>query len=142
MPALRKLIAAVSRFWDRVWFSHIDPLPVGVFRITWGILMLSMYLCLYPRWLDYYGIHGVLSLNEPTLHADVHDWWCVFNWTDGWGIPFRVLWGIAVLAALAFTLGWQTRAATIVLYVLQISIIHRNRFAINGEDLIFRMLLF
>ena len=142
MSALWKLIAAFSRFWDRVWFTRIDPLPVGVFRISLGILMLSMYLCLYPHWLAYYGFSGVLSLNEPLLHADVHDWLCLFNWTDGWGIPLRMLWGIAVLASLAFTLGWQTRAATIVLYVLEVSVIHRNRFAINGEDLVFRMLLF
>jgi hypothetical protein len=42
----------------------------------------------------------------------------------------------------AFTIGWHTRLATILLYVLETSMIHRNRFAINGEDLIFRMLLF
>ena len=50
-------------------------------------------------------------------------------------------WGIGFLASLAFTVGWQTRLATIALYVLEMSMIHCNRFIINGEDLVFRVLL-
>lgn len=128
-------------WWGRVWFQPFDPFSVGLFRIALGILISVMFIALVPNWERYYAADGLLSLHDPALPRLAEDWWSVFRWTEGL-VPIRAWWGVGFLAALAFTVGWQTRAATVTLYVLQTSMIHRNWMLVNGDDLVFRMLLF
>ena len=131
----------VSRWWNRVWFQPIDPFSAGLFRIALGLLLSVMFAALYPNWERYYAAGGLLSLHDPALPRLPEDWWCVFRWTDGI-VPIGAWWWLGLLAGLAFTVGWHTRVATIILYVLQTSMIHRNLMIVNGDDLVFRMLLF
>jgi hypothetical protein len=130
----------LRRAWYGLWFQPYDPLPAAVFRISLGVLFSAMYLALYPNWDRYFAPQGVLSLQDPTLPPLADDWWSLFYWLPH--VPVRVFWVIGLIAALAFTIGWRVRFWTVVLLVLETSMIARNRFAINGEDLVGRMLLF
>jgi hypothetical protein len=141
VPRISQLIKSIAHAWDRFWFARFDPLSVGMFRIFTGLLMTVMFLCLYPNWERYYGIDGVLSMGNALSHRPFEDWWCIFNYTEPY-FSIQVWWWISLFTVLCFTVGFKTRWATILLYIIQVSIIHRNRFAINGEDLVFRMLLF
>lgn len=67
--------------------------------------------------------------------------WSVFYWTKGI-LPVKTWWLAGLLAAVSFTMGCQTRLSTVLLWALQVSMLNRNRLAMNGEDLAFRMLLF
>ena len=137
----KSLSALLWSWWKNFWFARFDPLPLAVFRIAIGGLMLWGYLCLYTDWGRYFGVDGVQSLNDPALPAPLVDWWSIFYWTENF-LPVRAIWWLAVVAAVGFTIGWQTRACTILLFIMESSMIHTNRWAINGEDLIFRMLMF
>ena len=128
------------RGWKTFWFARLDPLPLAVFRIAVGSLMFWAFVCLYPDWSRYFGSSGVQSLNDPTLPAPFIDWWSIFYWTETF-LPVRAIWWLALMAAVGFTIGWQTRACAILLFIIESSMIHSNRWAINGEDLIFRMLM-
>jgi hypothetical protein len=136
----RELALTLSAAWNRFWFQPYDPLPAGLFRIAFGALLTLMYAALYPNWDRYFGVDGVMSLNDPGLPPIVEDWWSAFVWLPH--VPFRVFWAIGFVAAIAFTVGWLTRVWTIVLLVIETSMVARNGFAINGEDLVGRMLLF
>lgn len=109
---------------------------MGIFRIAMGIVTTVMYFCLLPNWHAYFSSTGMLSLGA----IPPNDIWSVFQLTDGLFSPI-VYWVIGTLAAMALTVGFQTRVCTIILYVLQVSMIHRNHMVVNGEDLVFRMLL-
>lgn len=129
------------RAWDRFWFGPTDPLPAALFRISLGTLMFVAYLAATPSWERFYAADGMLALNDPAVTPVPQGWWEIFWWTDGF-IPVGWYWWLALTAALGFTLGWYTRVWTIVLFILEASIVHRSPVAVNGDDLVFRMLLF
>ena len=128
-------------WWSDVWFQRVDPASAGLFRICIGLLMFAMLACLYTNWNAYYSLNGVQSLADPSLLQTPEDTWSVFYWTHG-VIAVGAFWWIGIVAALGFCIGFQTRLCTIVLYILQTSLVHRNRWVANGEDLVFRMVLF
>ena len=135
------ILCSFRRTWNRFWFSEAEPLPAALFRISFGFLLLSFFVSLLPHFTEYYSAQGILSLDllDPhRLHQDRHS---VFYWTDGW-IPTQGLGCVGILAAACFTLGWKTRWAAVALFVLQTSMINTSRNLINGEDLLFRSLLF
>src|SRR5262249_55228846 len=72
-------------------------------------------------------------------HSEFH--WSLFYWAEPW-VPVRVFWYLAVLAAIGFTVGWQTRLCTVLLWVFELSMAHSNRMFVNGENSVFVMLLF
>lgn len=129
------------RAWDRFWFAPIDPLPAAVFRVTLGTLIVLDLLAAHPNWDRFYAADGMLSLVDPTVPPVPQGWWSAFWWSEGW-LPVRAYWWLGMVAALAFTLGWHTRLATILLFVVVASCVRRTPVAVNGEDLVFRMLLF
>jgi len=134
-------VSAFWRWWDRFWFARFDPLPAAVYRIFLGSLITVMYVALYPNWQRFYAADGMISLSNAGSAWMRPDPWSAFYWTDGIFNP-QWYWYLGFVAALAFTFGFLTRVSTIVLYVLEVSMIHRNPAVVNGEDLVFRMLLF
>jgi hypothetical protein len=138
--AVKGALAALGRGWERLWFKPYDPLPAALYRICMGTLLTAMYLALAPSFSRYFGRNGVLSLEDPTLSQGPEDWWSLFYLFSG--VPLWVFWLLGLVAAIGFTVGWKTRLWTIVLFALEMSMSHRNRFAINGEDLVARMTLF
>ena len=129
----------IAGAWERLWFQPFDPLPAGVLRIGLGVLSVVMYLLLTPNFARYFGADGVLSMTDPALPPLVEDTWSAFAWFPG--APVMLFWAVGLLSAVTFTIGWKTRLSTVVLFVMQMSMVHRNRYAINGEDLVLRMML-
>ena len=125
--------------WDEFWFGKFDPVSASVFRISLGILMIIFYIANFPNWERFYAVDGMASLDPKTVLST--NWWSIFSWTEGL-FPVKVYWWIGFFSTIAFTLGFQTRIATIILYVLQTSMNMRDWVVINGEDHIFRMILF
>ena len=126
-------------FWNRFWFSTFDPLPLSIFRVFLGALTFAFYIGNYPNWERFYSAEGIPSLITSELIRN--NWWTIFSWTEGL-IPIKIYWWIALFCSILFTIGLKTRFATILLYIIQTSMNIRDNSVINGEDLIFRMLLF
>ena len=125
--------------WDEFWFSRFDPASASMFRIFLGALMFVFYIANFPNWERFYAVDGMVSLDPKTLLST--NWWTIFSWTEGI-VPIKAYWWLGLFSTVAFTLGFQTRLATIILYILQTSMNSRDWFVINGEDHIFRMILF
>jgi hypothetical protein len=130
------------RAWDRVWFSRFDPFSAGVFRIFLGALLVAFYLALFPNWERFFAPDGIPSTHTPDSMRPLHLWWWnVFSWTEG-VLPVGAFWWVGLVAAACFTLGYWTRLSTVVLFALETSMNDTNRYVSNGEDYVFRMLLF
>ena len=129
------------KWWEAVWFSRFDPSAVGVFRISLGLLMLVYFVAFCPNWDRFYSPQGVLSLNELDPARSQQDTVSIFYWTEN-TVPLAAWWWLGLGSTIMFTIGLQTRIATVLLFILISSMIHHNRMAVNGEDLVFRMLLF
>lgn len=132
------------KYWDSFWFSRFDPTSVALFRISLGLLIFFMFICNFFNWERFYDANGVFSLNDADLNlkrGTDNGWWSVFYWTEG-KLPVRFWWWVGLISSFTFTIGFQTRLSTIILYLLQSSMIHRNLLITNGDDLVFRMVLF
>ena len=129
--------------WSRFWFGAIDPLSLAVSRVLVGSLLAVYYVALFPNWGRFYGPSGMRASLSEIRGVDLlsTDKWSVFYWTESW-LPVATWWYIAFVASVIFTLGWKTRTATVVLWILQMSQVHMNLASVNGEDLVFRMYLF
>jgi hypothetical protein len=101
---------------------------------------MAMFLCLYNPWNRYFALDGVLSFTDKSLPILKDESWSIFYWTRNF-LPVQAIWWLGFLAAVGFTLGTMTRLSTILLLIVQSSMIQRNRWVANGEDLVFRMLL-
>ena len=136
---MQKLI----KYWNEFWFKRYDPVSTSIFRISLGLLISVMFICNYVNWERFYDADGMISLHEtvPILNNVPEDACSIFHFTEG-KVPMKVYWWISMIAALFFTMGFQTRLATIALYIIQSSMIHRNYMIVNGDDLVIRMVLF
>ncbi len=131
---------AIRRSWNRIWFSPFDPLSVSVFRLCLGLLLIVYFIANFPNWERFFAADGMLSLSAFAPQRPHISWSLIFHWTEGI-VPLGVWWWLGFLAAIGFAVGYQTRLCTVVLFVLIASMVHRNLMIVNGEDLVFRMLL-
>lgn len=135
------MLSALQRNWNPFWFARLDARPLALFRIATGLLMLAMLLSLYPNWSRFYAADGMISLNSPGLvNPRVNSWLGLFYWTEG-VVPIEAFWPVSIGLALLFVVGLQTRWATLGLLLLIDSLVHRNPYVVNGEELVWRMVL-
>lgn len=125
-------------FWNKFFFGSFDPFSVSIFRIFLGTLMFVFYIANFPNWERFYAPEGLSWLNPETLTTE--RWWSIFSWTHG-TIPIKTFWWVGFFSTVAFTMGFQTRLATIFLYIIQSSMNTTGWVVVNGEDSIFRMFL-
>lgn len=132
---------SILNAWDKFWFSRNDTIQVGIFRIFFGLQLFFFFLFLYFNWNSYYRLDGIRSLIDLDKVTQDYYGWSLFSMTESW-LPVKTFWYLGIISSIMFTLGWQTRIATILLFLIICSMIHRSPFVTNGEDLVFRMLLF
>jgi hypothetical protein len=113
-------------------WSPVDPRPLAYYRIFTGVVIFTMYLALGPHWNDFFGPSGIA--NEPPGRMNLFSW--------GSFLPIEFYWYFALFISLCFTVGFQTKIATIFLFLLQSTMVHVNRMTVNGEDLVYRFMLF
>ena len=52
--------------WDRFFFKPESPIPVSLFRVLYGVLVIATLVLLRPDWMAWYGPHAWVSLS--TMH--------------------------------------------------------------------------
>jgi hypothetical protein len=104
------------------------------------VLIFLTLIALLPSWDFFYSAQGVCK-RLPGQPVGMQEWASLFYYAEGI-IPAKALGWLGILTAASFTVGFQTRACTIFLFLLVCSMVNTCRSSINGEDLVYRMLLF
>jgi hypothetical protein len=115
--------------------GRFDARPLALFRIALGVVLLEDFIQ-HARGLGlFYADGGVLSHPSASISE-----WSLFAVTGSshWACALFV---VGIVAALAFTLGLFTRAATAVLWVVFVSRMHRTPELHNGGDALAAILL-
>jgi hypothetical protein len=127
--------------WNRFWFSPIDPLPMAACRVALGTLLAVWFIGLSPNWDRFYAADGIISLSDNiALAAPTSDPWNVMLLTEGW-LPIRAYWCAGLGASVLLAIGFWSRAASGLLFVLINVLVHRNYYIVNGEELVARLFL-
>lgn len=128
------------RAWNRFFFGPISARPLGVFRIVFGLVILS-YLGLRAFDFDYwYTDAGLLHGTEAREAAGPLRFSPLQYWQDP--VTVRTFAASTALFALLFTIGWRTRITTVLLYLGMLSLLHRDVSSSCGVDSLIVIMLF
>lgn len=135
---MRRTLRSLPRAWNRFFFAKQSPLPMALFRIVYGLLIIATLVLLRPDWLAWYGPHSWISLQtmqtvEPGVRINLLT---VIPQTDSWiNAFFWVFLGSAVLLAV----GFLTRLNSVIVFVCLTSIHQRNLYINHGGDTFLRV---
>ncbi|MEO0602097.1 MAG: HTTM domain-containing protein [Myxococcota bacterium] len=121
---------------DRVLFAPVDARVVAAMRISLGVLLLLQWLPLGPQFVTLFHVDGIVDARL------IESYWT--PWTVRWMealSPQALLgvYGLGIVALVAFTVGAGTPVANLVVAVLLVSLHHRNPWIQNGGDRLLRI---
>lgn len=127
---------SIPALWNKFWFEPVSPLPVCVFRIAFGLVMLYSLLGQFQRdFLLFFGAHSIF----PTYAIDLHEWHRgpVFDLLllipsqDSFRTGF--LYFTALMAGLV-TIGFCTRLSSLMLFLCYLSLCNHFPIVLMGGD--------
>ena len=122
--------------WDRFWFAPQSTAPVEVVRIAFGLVATAWMLSLIPILQPFFGSGGVIPQRELQGGA-----WSLFTLVAGTPAIWA-LWLAGLLGAVALTIGFQTRVAALVVFVVLLSVTRWAPLAFNAGDGLMRIVAF
>lgn len=124
--------------WNRFFFKPESPIPVSLFRVLYGAMVIATLVLLRPDWIAWYGPHAWVSLS--TMHqlegGTRLNLLAVIPQTDAWIESF--FW-IFLGSAVLLTVGFLTRFNSVLVYLCLASIQQRNLYITHGGDTFLRV---
>ena len=129
------------RAWNRFFFTPVDPLPIALFRIVFGALVLVTLAALWPDLPTWFGESGVLPRASPWLstYGDRLD---VTRWLPDGDAPMRGFVAMLAGAALLLSRGLCTRLSAAVVFIGVTSLHHRDPLILHSGDTLMRVCAF
>jgi hypothetical protein len=126
------------RVWDEFFFAKQSPVPISLFRVIDGALVIATLLLLRPDWLTWYGVHGWLGLPtalklEPGNRLNLFS---VLPQSNAW---IEALFWVALGSAILLTIGLFTRLNSVLVFICPTSIQQRNLYITHGGDTFLRL---
>lgn len=136
-----KLMTILSRFRDHLFNSYaLDPRSLAVFRIAVGLVVLVDLIRRFQHSLALYSDAGMLPRADAIPSLGQYRWSLLFS--SGSPEFTSAIFLIGMVSAVAMILGWKTRFATILLWVILFSIQTRNHHLSSGADTLIRVSMF
>jgi hypothetical protein len=131
----------VIRAWNRFFFAPADPLPLALFRIVFGFLVVVTLMALWPDLSVWYGPVGVLPRDSAWLAA-YGDRLDVTRWLPDRVESVRWLFVVVGGAAAMLSAGLFTRLSAAIVFVGLASLHHRNPLILHSGDTLLRLCAF
>ncbi|HXQ38797.1 MAG TPA: HTTM domain-containing protein [Anaerolineales bacterium] len=131
---LRSLLDA----WNSFFFAPQSPVPIALFRILYGLLVITTLLLLRPDWLAWYGPHAWVSLStmqtlEPGPRLNL---FTIIPQHEVW---IEALFWVFLASATLLTVGLFTRFNSVFVFLCLTSIQQRNLYITSGGDTFLRL---
>lgn len=131
----------LRRIQDKISESvRMDTRALSCMRIGIGVILLADLVSRITQLKLYYTDEGLFpvawmhQIRWEKWYFSIHAWSGSVTWQ-------YLLFGMAILAAVCILLGYFTRLALLISWVLLISLQNRNQLLLNGGDVLLRMLL-
>ncbi|MGV0644369.1 HTTM domain-containing protein [Mycolicibacterium sp. XJ2546] len=123
----------VIEAWRGFWFRVEPAYTIGLIRIAFGALVILWALELKTNLYIRFGTEGVLPRPPSSAYT-----WSIFERysTD---TALLVGWIVLIVAAIALTVGWHSRIAAILVFILIVSFERRNPWVFNAGDMLIRI---
>ncbi len=131
-------LRSLAEAWNRFFFSPQSPVPIALFRILYGGLVVLTLMLLHQDWLNWYGAHSWISLStmhqvEPGTRLN---WFAVLPQNDEW---IKALFWVFLASAVLLTIGFFTRLNSVMVFLCLTSIQQRNLYITHGGDTFLRV---
>jgi Vitamin K-dependent gamma-carboxylase len=131
-------LSSVLKAWNAFFFEPRSPIPVSLFRIFYGFMVVATLLLLRPDWLAWYGTHAWVTLTtmrlvEPGPRLNL---FTVIPESDSW---VEALFWVSLISAVMLTIGFLTRLNAVIVFVCLASIQQRNLYILHGGDKFLRV---
>ncbi|MDZ4832894.1 MAG: HTTM domain-containing protein [Candidatus Melainabacteria bacterium] len=129
-------LKSLPRYWNHFWFEPQSVLPICIFRIIFGAIMIVSFLVQFRRdFLLFYGVNSII----PASSVDVYQWlrlpvfdlFLVLPADDN--VRFGFLYFSAFIAFLVM-IGFATRITTIILFLCYLSICNHADIILMAGD--------
>lgn len=127
--------------WNHFFFEPKPVTGIAVYRILFGALLIANGILMAPEWLTWFGENGVLSGQTSELLASGPrvDIFRLLPEGDAW---VWALLGAYFLVTISVTIGWHTRFFSVLLWMILVSLHHRNMVILNSGDTLLRVMSF
>lgn len=129
-PVQRSRAGGAVDHWCNFWFRPQPTYTLGVIRIAFGALVVVWTLGLLSDVRQIFDDQGVLPRFTLTSFQ-----WSVFQLWPG-TTALLIGWVLLLLAAIALTVGWHSRPAAVLVFVLLYSFWRRGTYVYNSGDAI------
>lgn len=124
--------------WNTFFFAEESPIPLGLFRIIYGVMVIATLTLLRPDWMAWYGPHAWVSLPsmqavEPGTRLNV---FAFISQSDFW---VHALFWFSLASAACLSIGLLTRLNCLIVFLCLTSIDQRNLFILHGGDTFLRV---
>lgn len=124
--------------WNDFWFKPESPIPVAVFRILFGLIVLQLSWYLHGDFQWYFGPKAIIS-QAANIAWNGGARLNVFDWLPATAASSEFLFAVFVVAAFCLTIGFCTRLSAVIVYLGLISIDARNSLIFTGADNVMRV---
>lgn len=125
------------RDWLRAAFG-CDVRSLAALRMALGLLLLADLAWRLPHFDVWYGAAGAWPISAAQAERPLR--WSLYFLSDN-PVWTTALMAISAVSAVALFVGWRTRVATVVSWLLLASLQTRNDLPLNAGDIVLRMLL-
>ncbi|MEN0061750.1 MAG: HTTM domain-containing protein [Myxococcota bacterium] len=129
-------LARVGERIDRFLFAPVDARAVAAMRISLGVLLLFAWVPLGAQFVTLFHVDGIVDAHL------IDTYWTPYalRWLEGLSPEGLMgVYGLGIVAIVAFTTGTLTPVANGVVVVLLVLIHHRNPWIQNGGDRLIRI---
>jgi len=121
-------------------FGFTDPRPMALFRIGLALLLIKDVLYRLPLAELYHSDSG-LTPRWAVWSFTSSDHWSLLNLSGDTWFAVAILM-VLLFAVSALLVGWHTRIASIIAFILLVSVQYRTEMIIDGSDFVMRVCLF
>jgi hypothetical protein len=125
----------------RYWIEPLDPAPLGLVRVTFGLVLVIATLDVAPVLVDLLSDAGAMPRGALLASAARPNRFSVYDIAGPIWVTW-LLWLMTVAACLSFCVGWHTRAANFASLLLVSGLHERNQLVFDGSDVVIRVMLF
>jgi hypothetical protein len=124
---------AIIDRWRAFWFRAEPAYTLGLVRLAFGALVVGWALSLLPDLYELFGSNGV----APRQPSQPYLWGIFGVWTSDNALIIG--WVVLFVSAVAVTVGWHSRLAAILVFVMVMSFERRAMFVFNSGDDVVRI---
>jgi hypothetical protein len=131
-------LRGMFRAWNEFFFTEQSPIPIALFRIFYGVMVIATLILLRPDWLSWYGVHSWVSLPtaaslEPGTRLNLFS---IIPQNNSW--IERMFW-VSLALAILLTVGLLTRLNSLLVFLCLTSIQQRTLYITHGGDTFLRL---